>query len=107
MPEIAHDTSNATAPVTLTAPASPPVAPEHGTPKLLDQFEASALLLRECGIRRKPRTLQKARCTGIGSPPFVKVIGRVYYERDELLAWGRALCSARVRSTSELPKQAA
>ena len=72
-------------------------------PEYLETVQASDLLWSECGIRRSPKTLEKARSTGIGSPPFTKTVGgRVFYPRDALIAWGRARAqrSPLVQSTS-------
>ena len=72
----------------------------------LDQIQASAFIMT-MGVRRAPKTLQKARVFGIGSPPFRKVLGRVVYERAELRTWAEAQRSPAVTSTSELPPKAA
>ena len=73
-----------------------------------DQNDASQFLLQEYNIRRTPRTLQKARCTGINSPPFVKVAGsRVLYPEGQLRKWAEDQRSPLVTSTSQLPTQPA
>lgn len=75
-------------------------APTHCT--YLDQVQASAFLLT-LGVRRAPKTLQKARHTGDGCPPYRKVLGRVIYEQEPLRTWAEAQRSPLVQSTSELP----
>ncbi len=74
---------------------------EPDAPRWMDQAQASRFL-EKLGIKLAPKTLQKRRVVG-GSPPFRKVMGRVIYERDELMAWAAArLANApRVNSTSE------
>jgi len=49
-------------------------------------------------------TLAKRRVTGFDCPPFVRIGGRVYYDRAELEAWIAGL--PRLRSTSENPNPA-
>ena len=66
----------------------------------LDQIQSSTFL-REEGVKLAPKTLQKLRVIG-GGPPFRKVMGRVFYEREGLRAWAEAQRSRLVTSTSEL-----
>lgn len=68
----------------------------------MDQTQASKLL-ETLGIKLAPKSLQKRRVVG-GSPPFRKVLGRVVYERDELVAWATEQMNRapQVNSTSEL-----
>ena len=86
--------------------ASKPMEVDSGalapTPRWMDQNGASRLL-KSLGIQLEPKSLQKRRVVG-GSPPFRKVMGRVIYEHDELVAWAAArLANApSVTSTSEL-----
>lgn len=84
------------------AGAVPTAPPSPFPPKWMDQTQASALRA-SLGVKLAPKTLQKRRVTG-DSPPFRKVMGRVIYEHDELVAWAAAqLANApRVNSTSEL-----
>jgi hypothetical protein len=69
----------------------------------IDQTVAATILRDNCDVHIAPRTLQKKRCTG-GGPPFYRVGGRIAYDRDALLAWGRAQRSRLVTSTAELRK---
>lgn len=85
------------------SPEALPVAnaPDAPRPHWLDQNQASDLL-ETLGVKLAPKTLQKRRVVG-GSPPFRKVMGRVLYERDELMAWAAVQVESapRVSSTSE------
>lgn len=78
----------------------------HSFPEWLDQAGASAFLAT-LGVRRAPKTLQKARVTGVGSPPFRRICSRVVYEREVLKNWAEEQRSPLVHATSELPKRAA
>jgi hypothetical protein len=71
--------------------------------KGLDENQASQFLLEHCGIRKEaPRTLQKARCTGMGGPPFYGVGGRCLYDEEVLTAWAAEQRSPYATSTSQL-----
>ena len=69
-----------------------PASPEGPTPDLLTTLEAAAML------RLSPRTLERYRVTGEG-PPFIKLGGRVFYRRSDLIAW----CAARQRRSTSDP----
>jgi hypothetical protein len=64
--------------------------------------EASDYLERVHGIRRTPGTLMVLRCRG-GGPLFRKAGRAVIYEAAALDTWAKAIKSAPVASTSELP----
>lgn len=51
-------------------------------------------------LRVDPKTLCNKRCSGDG-PPFIRVGGRVVYDRADLIAW---LSQNKCRSTSERPE---
>jgi hypothetical protein len=70
-------------------------------PQLMDQDAASSFLLLVCGVKLRPKSLQKRRVKG-DSPPFRKVGSRVAYPRAQLKAWGDAQAGPIVKSTSEL-----
>jgi hypothetical protein len=61
--------------------------------------EASAYLLAQHGIRRKPATLATLRSRG-GGPPFRKVGRDVIYEAADLDAWAAKVKSGPLTSTS-------
>jgi hypothetical protein len=61
--------------------------------------EASAYLLAQHGIRRKPATLATLRNRG-GGPPFHKVRRDVVYEAADLDAWAAKVKSGPLASTS-------
>ena len=54
--------------------------------------EAAKLVDQVLGIRFTPQQLARLRWAG-RSPPCVKKIGRVYFEKQSLLAWARAQIS--------------
>jgi len=68
----------------------------------LTDTEAAAVATAE-GVRVAPRTLANWRWSGEG-PAFVKVMRRVRYRREEVIAWARAQISEPRRSTSAAPR---
>lgn len=68
--------------------------------------EASAYLLAQHGIRRKPATLATLRNRG-GGPPFHKMARDVIYEPADLDAWAAKVKSGPLMSTSHRPGAAA
>lgn len=66
------------------------------------EHEAATLCTAE-GAAVAVRTLSNWRWAGKG-PPFVKVLGRVRYRREDVIAWARAQISEPRRSTSDAPR---
>jgi hypothetical protein len=65
----------------------------------LTEEEAAALSTAQ-GVPVAARTLSNWRWAGSG-PPFVKVMRRVRYRREDVVTWARAQISEPRRSTSD------
>ena len=69
--------------------------------KMLRRSDA-ARFLTDAGFPTATATLSKLASVG-GGPAFVRYSRFPLYSEADLLAWARSRCSARVKSTSELP----
>jgi glucose-6-phosphate 1-dehydrogenase len=76
-----------------------PNAGDKSVSEYLTEEEAAALSTAE-GVLVKPRTLANWRWAGSG-PPFVKVMRRVRYRREDVVTWARAQISEPRRSTTD------
>jgi hypothetical protein len=76
------------------------------TSKYLNRKAASAYLLSTWGLRRSVNYLAKLAVVG-GGPAFRKAGRDPLYTVEDLDGWASGLIGPRVRSTSELPQNAA
>jgi hypothetical protein len=70
---------------------------------LLTENEAAAASTAE-GALVKPRTLANWRWSGKKGPPYIKVLGRVRYRREDVIRWAKAQIGEPRRSTSDAPR---
>ncbi len=68
----------------------------------LTEEEAAALSTAQ-GVPVAPRTFSNWRWAGSG-PPFVKIMRRVRYRREDVIRWAREQITEPRRSTSDAPR---